>query len=85
MLVGGFNAEDSETFNLSNFLFEINAKIIVHNYTCYKSVENPSCIDLVITSSPLNFQYTVTIATGLSGFHKMVITVLNKAFAMLVS
>ena len=55
MLVGDFNAEDSETC-LSNFLFEINAENIITNYTCYKSVEKASCIDLVITNSPLTFQ-----------------------------
>ena len=39
MIVGDFNVQDSETC-LSNFLFEISAKNIISNYTCYKSVEN---------------------------------------------
>ena len=83
MLVEDFNAEDSETY-LSNFLLEINAKNIVNNYTCHKSVENPSCIDFVIKNIPLSFQNTVTITTGLSDFYKMVITVLRTAFAKLI-
>ena len=82
-LVRDFNAENSETC-LSNFLSEINAKNIVSNYTCYKSVENPSYIDLVITSSLLNFQNTLTITTGLSDIHKMAITVPKTEFAKLV-
>ena len=55
MLVGHFNAEDSGTC-LSDVLFEINAKNIVNNYTCCKSVENRSCIDLVITNRPFSFK-----------------------------
>ena len=35
ILVGDFNAEDSETC-LSSFFLEINAKNIVKNYTCSK-------------------------------------------------
>ena len=82
MLVWDFNAE-AETC-LSNFLSEINAKSIINNYTCYKSVENHSCIDLVITNSPLDFQNMVTITTGLSDFLKMLIIVLKRGFAKLV-
>ena len=82
MLVWDFNAE-AETC-LSNFLSEINAKNIINNYACYKSVENHSCIDLVIANSPLSFQNMVTITTGLSDFHKMLIIVLKTGFAKLV-
>ena len=79
MIVVDFNAEDSETC-LSNFRLEISAKNIVNSYTCYKSAENPSCIDLVITNTLLNFQNTVTLTTGLSGFHKMVIAIIKHCF-----
>ena len=41
MLFGDFNTEVSETY-FSSFLLQINAKNIVNNYTCYKSVENPN-------------------------------------------
>ena len=81
MLVEDFNVEDSETC-LPNFFFKINAKNIVSNYTCYKSVENPSCIDLVIMNCPLSFQNTMTI-TCLFDFHKMVITVVKTTSAKL--
>ena len=50
----------------------------------YKSVENRSSVDLFITNSPLSFQYTATITTGLSDFCKMVITVLKTVFSKLV-
>ena len=68
-------------FYQTSFL-KINAKNIVNNSTCYKSVQNPSSIDLVITIT-LSFQNTVNITVGLSYFHKMVITVLKTVFAKL--
>ena len=73
MLVGDFKAEESEQC-LSEFLFEMNAKNIVKAPTCFKSLCNPSCIDLVITNSSSNFQNTKAISTGLSDFHKMIVT-----------
>ena len=44
MLVGDFNAEESEPC-LSQFLYEYNAKNIVMENTCFKIALNPSCID----------------------------------------
>ena len=79
MLVGDFNAEESEP-RLSQFLFEMNATNIVKESTCFKRLSNPSCIDLVITNSSSNFQNTKEISTGLSDFHKMVVSVLKHTF-----
>ena len=79
MLIGDFNAEESELC-LLQFLFEMNAKNIVKKPTCFKSLSNPSCIDLVITNSFSSFQNTKAISTGLSDFYKMVITVLKQTF-----
>ena len=79
MLIGDLNAEESEPCP-SQFLFEMNAKNIVKEPTCYKSLSNPSCIDLVITNSSSSFQNTKAISTGLSDFRKMVITVLKQTF-----
>ena len=79
MLVGDFNAEESEPC-LSQFLYEYNAKNIVKENTCFKNALNPSCIDLFITNSPLSFQNTIAVFNGLSNFHKMVITVMKMSF-----
>ena len=57
MLVGDFNAEESEPC-LAQFLFEMNAKNIVKEPTCFKSLSSPSCTDLVITNISPNFQNT---------------------------
>ena len=79
MLLGDFNAEESEPC-LSQFLFEMNAKNIVKEPTCYKSFSKPSCIDIIITYSSSSFKNTKAISTLLSDFHKMVITVLKQTF-----
>ena len=34
--------------------------------TCFKSVQNPSCIDLIFTNNAMAFQKTTTVFTGLS-------------------
>ena len=79
MMIGDCNAEESEPC-LSQFLFEMNPKNIVKEPTCQKRLSNPSCIDLVITNSSSSFQNTKAISTGLSDFHKMIITVLKQTF-----
>ena len=78
-LIGDFNAEDTEPWFLQ-FLFEYDAKNIVSEKPCFKSKDNPSCIDLFNTNSPNSFQNTSTITAGVSDFHKMVITVSKATF-----
>ena len=36
-----------------------------------------SCIDLILTNNAMAFQNTATVFTGLSDFHKLVLTVLK--------
>ena len=79
MLVGDFNAEETEPC-LNSFLSEYNLTNIVKDKTCFKSIENPSCIDLVLTNNSHSFQHTQAICSGLSDYHKMVVTVLKNTF-----
>ena len=65
---------------LKDFLIEHDSKNLVKEMTCFKSLDNPSCIDLFLTNSPLSFQNTTTVTTGLSDFHKMVVTVMKTTF-----
>ena len=74
-----FNAEETESC-LSSFLYQYDAKNIVKEKTCFKNLANPNCIDLFITNSPKSFQNTSVLATGLSDFHKMAITILKSNF-----
>ena len=48
--------------------------------TCFKNVENPSCIDLILTNKPLCFQNTMVMETGLSDFHKFTISTMKFNF-----
>ena len=82
LLLGDFNAEDTEPI-LSEFLEQYEAKNIMKNKTLFKSPDRPTCIDLFLTNSPHSFQNTMTISTGLSDFHKMIITVLKSSFIKL--
>ena len=45
--------------------------------SCFKKPYNPSCIDIFLTNCPQSFQNSLTIETGTSDFHKMVISVTN--------
>ena len=79
VLVGDFNAEDHEP-GLHSFLYQYDSRNLVKEPTCYKNVDNPSCIDLILTNSPLSFQHTKVINIGCSDFHKMSVTVLKTKF-----
>ena len=59
------------------FLQDYDAKNIVKEKSCFKSIENPSCVDLFITKSVNSFQHTKVISSGLSDCHTMVVTVLQ--------
>ena len=74
-----YRGDESEPC-LPQFLFEMNAKNTVKEPTCFNSLSNPSCIDLVITNSFSNFQNTKATSTSLSDFHKMVVSVLKHTF-----
>ena len=55
ILVGDFNTKESEQV-LSDFIYEQDLKNIVSFPTCFKSVENPSTIDLFLTNKAKCFQ-----------------------------
>ena len=79
LIAGDFNIDREEEL-IDDFLFEQNFKNLVKDKTCFKSADNPSCIDLFLTNSPASFQNTTTVTTGLSDFHKMVVTVMKTTF-----
>ena len=80
LLAGDFNIEEEEGNCLNEFLFERGAKNLVKDPTCFKNIQNPSCIDLFLTNSYRSFQDTTTVTTGLSDFHKMAVTVMKTTF-----
>ena len=64
---------------LKDFLDLYSLKNLVHVPTCYKS-QTAKCIDLVLTNRNRSVQQTTTVETGLSDFHKMVVSVLKTTF-----
>ena len=73
IILGNFNAEIYD-FYMESFCTINNLKCILKEPTCYKNPDNPTCIDLILTNCPKNFQESSTLETGLSDFHKMVLT-----------
>ena len=72
VLAGYFNNQES-TICLRDFLEEYEAKNLVKENTCFKSVSNPNCVNLFLTNNPHKFQNTTAFSTGLSDYHKRVI------------
>ncbi len=79
IIMGDFNSEPQE-YDLSEFCGTYGLKNLVRGPTCFKSIENPSCIDLILTNRHRSFQSTIRYETGLSDFHKMTLTVLKTFF-----
>ena len=73
IFMGDFNAEITEP-EMMSFCNMYDLKSLIKEPTCYKNPNNPSCIDLFLTNSPSSFQNTGVIETGLSDFHKMIVT-----------
>ena len=76
ILARDFNMEVSQP-TFKDFLSDHQLKSLVNEPTCYKNDINPSCIDLFLTNNTRCFQNTSTISTGLSDFHKMIVTVMK--------
>ena len=53
---------------------------IVKDKTCFKSLDSPSCIDLIIANKPGCFQKTITTSLGLSDCRMFVRTILKASF-----
>ena len=79
LFLGDFNAgvEDSSVKNVCS---SYNLTSMINRATCYKNPEKPSCIDLILTNCPRSFQNSCTIETGLSDFHKLVVTVMKTTY-----
>ena len=43
-------------------------------------MENPTCIDLMLTNCAKSFQHSMAIETGLSDCHKMTVTVMKSRY-----
>ena len=55
---------------------------LIKEKTCFKSIEG-TCIDLILTNQKYSFKNTCTIDTGVSDFHRMVLTQFKITFQKL--
>ena len=76
LILGDLNS-DLKDGCLNAFSNVNNLKSLNKEPTCFKNPNNPSCIDLFLTNRSRYFQNTSTIETGISDFHKLVVTVLK--------
>ena len=79
IIIGDFNVGVSDLY-LKYFRNAHNLRSLIKESTFYKNPENPSCIDLILTNSHLSFQGSCVVETGLSDFHRMVVTIMKTAF-----
>ena len=79
LLIGDFNAQIKETY-LDTFLYQHEVANINEEPTCYKNSENPSFIDFILSNRPKGFFKTKTVFTGLSFFHKLVLSIFKTTF-----
>ena len=73
LFLGDFNAgvEDS---SVKNFGSSFNLASMINKPTCFKNPDKPSFIYLILTNCPRTFQSSCAIETGLSDFHKLIVT-----------
>ena len=76
--IGYLNTDEPEPL-LSKFLYKYNVKNIVKENTFFKHALNPSCVDIFIANSPLNFWNDIAVSNWISDFHKMIVAVMEMA------
>ena len=62
---------------LEEFCASYNLKNLIKQPTCFKNIENPTCIDHILTNHPKIFHSSSVFETALSDFHKLTLTVLK--------
>ena len=78
-MLGDWNSSVEET-EMSDFCDMYMLENLIKDPTCFKNLENPSCIDVILTNKKSSFQNSMVVETGLSDFHKMTVTVMKKLF-----
>ena len=69
-----------EDVSIKTFCSNFNLTSMINKPTCYKNPDKPTCIDLILTNCPGSFQNSCVIETGLSDFHKMIVTVMKASY-----
>ena len=65
IVIGDFNIE-ADSNEMSSFCDTFDLTSVIKEPTCYKNLDNPFCIELIVTNKPLSFQNSCVVETGLS-------------------
>ena len=63
-----------------NFCSRYNLTSMLNKATCYKNPYKTIYVDLILKNCPGPFQNSCVVETGLSDFHKMVVTVMKTSY-----
>ena len=84
IVIGYLNTDVSDPVKdgnnyLSDFVDTFSLSNLINRKTCHKSVSGTT-IDIILTNKPHCFEKTSTVVTGLSDFHKMIISCIKTTF-----
>ena len=79
VLMGDCNAEITNA-SMQEFCESYFLENMVKKPACFKNPAKPTCIDLIITNKPRMFQIAKTYETGLSDFHKLVVSTMKLSY-----
>ena len=79
LILGDFNSSVTENYMI-DFCEMYDLENLIRGPTCFKNVDNPSAMDVMLTNRKNSFQNSTTIETGLSDHHKMTVAVLKTYF-----
>ena len=74
LLLGDLNCELNKK-DLNEFCQNMNLKGLIDLPTCFKNIENPTCIDHMLTNFPECFIEASTVETSISDFHKVIFAI----------
>ena len=72
-----------EDNNMKHFCESYNLESLIKVPTCYKNIDNLSCIDFILTNKTKTFQNSCVIETSLLDFHKITVPTLGMQFQKL--
>ena len=76
LLKGDFNVASDER-NIKAFCNQYKLKYLNKEPTCFKNVDKPCCNDLFLSNKSKCFEDSLTFETGLSDFHKLIVTAIK--------
>ena len=69
-----------EDSSVKNFCSGFNLTSMINKSTCFKNTDKSSGIDRILTNCPKSFWNSCVIETGLSDFHKLLVTVMKTTY-----